>query len=120
MEGSQSFQHAVNGMMEDLVISLHTVIDDLRIKLYDCFTDSERQKIDAYRTNNEKVTEFFKVLNTKQNDVHKRCLDAIESLGYGDLASKLTKKWKQSTKSSKNRLCSVAWPDGRDFWRRAL
>ena len=107
MEGSisQSFQHAVDSMMEDLVTRLHTVIDDLKKKLYNCFTDSERQKIDASTTNNKKVMELFEIVKTKQTDVHKRCLGAMESLGYGDLVSELTKtakKWEQSTTLSKN------------------
>ena len=88
----QSFRFAIDGLMQELVDRLHTVIVDLTIILYDCFTLSERQEIDAKPTNVNKVMQFFEVLKTKRTDTHNRFLDAIRSLNYGDLASKITAK----------------------------
>ena len=86
------FQNAVDSMMEDLVKSLHTVIDDLMIRLYDCFTELQRQEIDANGVKIKRVKEFLKVLKTKGKGAHIRFLDAVESFGYVDLAYKLREK----------------------------
>ena len=58
MDETGSFACAVDEMMGVLTETLHTVIDDLILKLYDCFTESERQEINACKTNIKRVEEF--------------------------------------------------------------
>ena len=86
---SCEFQTAVDNMMEDLVTSLYAVIDDLVIKLRDCFTDLEFQEIDANKMNNNKTKDFLKILKTKSRGTHMRLLDAMESFGCIEIACKL-------------------------------
>lgn len=87
---SPSFKCAVDNMKHELADRLHTVIDDLKIKLQECFAISEREKIDAEKTNTAKVRKFFKVLKTKSSDIHERCLKAIEEFGgFDDLVKRL-------------------------------
>ena len=93
MDERNSFAYAVDEMMERLTATLHTVIDDLIIKLYDCFIESERQEIKACNTNFKKVEEFFSTIKTKDSTVYERCLDAIKNLKHPDTARILREKW---------------------------
>ena len=86
------FGNAVDEMMDGLVHSLHTVIDDLKLKLYDELTEYERQNIDGSRTNMDKVTTFFTILKTKSVDTHQKCLRALEELKHKDVADKLRER----------------------------
>lgn len=88
------FPRAVDELMEELTNSLHTVVNDLLLKLYDKFTEAERQDIDASRTNINKVKKLFIILKTKSIDAHQKCLKALEELGHHDIADKLRQKMK--------------------------
>ena len=96
----ESFSYAVNKMMGELSERLHTVIDDLLVKLYNCFTERERQEINASKTNIKKVEEFFMALKTKDVDAYERCLIAMEDLNHHDLASTLKAEWKCAPQQS--------------------
>ena len=92
-----SFQYAVDTMMETLTGRLHTVVDDLILKLYDCFTEAERQKINSCRTNIKKVEELFTKLKTKNVSAYNKCLQAMEDLNHGDLVSTLKEEWEKKS-----------------------
>ena len=95
MNERESFKLAVDEMMGTLTGSLHTVIDELILKLYACFTEGERQQIQhPNRTKIQMVEEFFKTLKTKGVEVYKKCLTAMEELKHPDLARMLREKWK--------------------------
>ena len=94
MSERELFSLAVDEMMETLTERLHTVIDDLILKVYACFTEGERQNIHASRTNIKKVEEFFKTLKTKGVEEYKKCLTAMEELKHPDVAKMLRAKWK--------------------------
>ena len=98
MDETKSFALAVDGMMDSLTEKLHTVIDELIIKLYDCFTLSERQEIDACNTNIKKVEKFFSTMKTKNVTVYGRCLNAIEDLKHPEIAQNLREKWENAQK----------------------
>ena len=93
MDETRSFACAVDEMMGVLTETLHTVIDDLILKLYDCFTESERQEINACKTNIKRVEEFFSTLKTKNVAVHERCLIAIKDSQHPEIARILREKW---------------------------
>ena len=90
-----SFKCAVDKMMETLTGRLHTVVDDLILKLYDCFTEAERQKINSCRTNIKKTEELFTTLKTKSVTAYDKCLLAMEDLNHGDLVSTLKEEWEK-------------------------
>ena len=94
MEEGTKFCDAVDEMMNDLAHSLHTVVDGLKLKLFDEFTEHERQKIDVSGTDIKKVTIFFTILKTKSADAHQKCLKALEELKHKDVADKLREKMK--------------------------
>ena len=104
-----SFQYAVDTMMETLTGRLHTVVDDLILKLYDCFTEAERQKINSCRTNIKKVEELFTKLKTKNVSAYNKCLQAMEDLNHGDLVSTLKEEWeKKSLPTEQSVLPTIA------------
>ena len=90
-----SFHYAVERMMDRLTESLHTVVDGLIMKLYDCFTEAERQEINASRTNIQKVEKLFTTLKTKDVSVYERCLRAMQDLQHAEIASALKEEWKK-------------------------
>lgn len=96
MEGDEVrvFGHAVDQLMEDLTSSLHTVVNDVKIRLYDEFTEHERQVIDNSGTDIDKVISLFTSLKTKSVDAHHKCVNALEELGHHDVAEKLREKIK--------------------------
>lgn len=106
----ESFSHAVDKMMEDLTTRLHTVIDDLTFKLYNCFTEGERQDINASRTNIKRVEEFFIRIKTKDVDAYEKCLTAMEALNHHDLASNLREEWKYASKRLIVHCGVSSWP----------
>ena len=89
-----SFSYAVDKLMGELTERLHTVIDDLLLKLYDCFTERERQEINTNRINIKKVEDFFRIVKTKDVNSYEKCLTAMEDLNCHDLASNLREEWK--------------------------
>ena len=93
-----AFRYAIDKMMETLTDRLNTVVDGLIRKLYDCFTEAERQKIKSSRTNIEKVEELFTTLKTKDVGVYERCLRALQELNHAQLASELENEWKISAR----------------------
>ena len=94
MDGAQSFGYVVDEMMGVLTETLHTVIDDLIIQMYDCFTEFERQELSAAcKTNIVRVKEFFSTLKTKNVTVYERCLIAIKDLQHPKTARILREKW---------------------------
>ena len=90
MEDKKLFSRAVNELMDELVHTLHTVVDDLKLKLYNEFTPYEHQSIDCCRTNIDKVKTLFESLKTKSAEVHKKCLKALEELKHNEIAKKLS------------------------------
>ena len=108
----ESFAYAVDEMMDVLANTLHTVIDGLTIKLYNCFNEGERQEINASRTNITKVKEFFTSLKTKEVDAYERCLTAMNELKHPALAKALREKWysaprRQSTSQASSSVASM-------------
>ena len=97
----QSFSSAVDEMMGTLTETLHTVIDDLLMKTYNCFTEGERQQINhPSKTNMKKVEEFFRTLKTKGVDAYERCLTAMNDLHHPNLAATLKEKWRNYASST--------------------
>ena len=86
------FGRVVDELMDELANTLHTVVDDLVLKLYSEFTEQERQKIHGRGTNMEKVTTMFTTLKTKSVDAHQKCLKALEDLKHHDVVDKLREK----------------------------
>lgn len=97
MNERQSFSVAVDEMMGTLTETLHTVIDGIILKTYNCFTEGERQEINASKTNIKKVEEFFRTLKTKGVDAYERCLTAMNDLHHPDLARTLREKWRNAS-----------------------
>ena len=104
-----AFKFVVDDMMEDLTQRLDDVVDDLMIKLFDCFTEFERQKINTCSTSITKVKELLEILQTKQTDVHERFIDVLEKeFEYVELASELKQKWKKACEYyGSGPLCNV-------------
>ena len=75
--------------MEDLTSSLHTVVNDLKLKLYSEFMEQERQNIDNSGTDYNKVIALFTCLKTKSVNAHHKCVKALEELGHEDVTDKL-------------------------------
>lgn len=98
---SKAFCDAVDGMMGELVHSLHTVVDDLKLKLYGELTECERQNIDVSGANTKKVTTIFTILKTKSIHVHQLCLTALEELKHNDVADKLRDELRERMKSAR-------------------
>lgn len=94
MDEKKSFSCAVNEMMETLTETLHTVIDELILKTYNCFTEGERQEINASITKIKQVEKFFTTIKTKDVEAFEKCLIAIENLKHPDLARRLREKWR--------------------------
>ena len=91
---SAMFCDAVDELMDDIARTLHTVVDDMTLKLYGEFTERERQKIDGSGTDINKVTTFFTILKTKSADAHQKCLKVLEELKHKEVADKLREKMK--------------------------
>lgn len=92
----EAFCRAVDGLMDHLTHTLHTVVDDLKLKLYGEFTEQERQNIDSSGTDFKKVEALFTSLKTKSVNVHQKCLKALEELKHKDVAKKLNEKMENS------------------------
>ena len=94
MNERESFSIAVDDTMGSLTNRLHTVLDELLLKLYSCFTDGERQEIQVGgNTGIRKVEKFFVTLKTKDVSAYKRCLIALKELKHTELSEELEKKW---------------------------
>ena len=89
-----NFVRAVDRTMGELANTLHTVVSDLKLKLYDVFSEGERQNIDASKTNMDKVTTLFTCLKTKPTDAQQNCLKALEELKHTEIANKLRERMK--------------------------
>ena len=101
MEGDEvwsasAFLRAVDELMEYLTSRLHTVVNDLKLKLYGEFTEQERQNIDNSGTDIDKVIALFTSMKTKSVNAHHKCVKALEELGHKDVADKLREKIKNS------------------------
>ena len=106
MEGDEvwsesAFGRAVDQLMEGLANSLHTVVKDIKLKLYSEFTEQERQSIDNSGTDIDKVITLFTSLKTKPVGAHHKCVKALEELGYQDVVDKLREKIKNSCSAKK-------------------
>lgn len=99
-ERRESFRVAVDGLMEELTNSLHTVVDDLQTKLHSHFTEGERQNIDSARTNISKVKALITAVKTKSIETYERFLAALDECNHTDVATKLRNKWMMSTLAS--------------------
>ena len=66
------FSHAVDELMYDLVNTLHTVVGELKLKLYGELSGQERQHIDGRETNMDKVTNLFEILKTKSANAQQK------------------------------------------------
>ena len=93
-EDRAKFCYAVDNSMYDLTNTLHTVVEELKLKLFGEFTEGERQEIDCSGTNLRKVTILFETLKTKSVDTHQKCLEALEELKHKEIADKLREKMK--------------------------
>ena len=94
-EEREKFCHAVDELMYDLANTLHTVVGELKLKLYGEFTGQERQRIDGSGTDMEKVTNLVEILKTKSANTHQKCLKALEELKHEEIADKLREKMKK-------------------------
>ena len=91
---SGRFCDAVDELMGYLTHTLHTVVNDLKLKLYSEFTEQERQNIDGSGVDMKKVTTLFTILKTKSVGVHQKCLKALEELKHEEAADKLRERIK--------------------------
>ena len=109
MNERESFKLAVDEMMGTLTERLHTVIDELILRLYAYFTEGERQEIQhPSKTKIKMVEEFFKTLKTKGVEVYEKCLTAMVELKHPDLARMLREKWKCAVDSGAGPTVHVA------------